>query len=72
MVIISDPGGQAGTIHSKRKNRPSTQPRERITGVRVKKMLKRTRTTDSKRRMIVKMSFAISMTHTLLAIDVLK
>jgi hypothetical protein len=54
MVIISDPGRQAGSIHSKRKNRPCTQPRERIAGVRAKKMVKKTKTTGSKSSMVVK------------------
>jgi hypothetical protein len=74
-------GPSAGTIHSKRTNRPYTQPRERIASVRAKQMAKRTRTTYSKRSTILKerkraqywkRSFAISMTRTLLAIDILK
>jgi hypothetical protein len=44
----------AGTIHSKKKNRSWTQPREKTAGVRAKKMANRTRTTYWKRRTILK------------------
>jgi hypothetical protein len=55
MVIVSDPGDKAvRAIHSKRKNRPYTQPREGIAGVRAKKKMKRTRTAYSKRGKIMK------------------